>query len=188
MTGAGEQRADRLLDAGPGGVEQPDEGDALGQGQLSQARDLQLARHAHRPGHHGEVVGAHGDKPPVDLAVAGDHAIGGRAHALHRALGEVGPCVDAHLDEGAVVDQQRQALAGGELLLGVLAGDLLLAAALGDLRASLEQVLDQRAQQRGRLLGAHQRPFHTGSRFSKKAPTPSAMSSVDCAIVSCARR
>ena len=117
VPGAGEQRADGLLDARAGGVEQPDERDPLGQRQLAQARDLQLAGHPHRAGHHREVVGAHGDQPAVDLAVAGDHAVGGRVHAVHRALGEVRAAVDAELDERALVDQQREALARGELLL-----------------------------------------------------------------------
>ena len=92
--------------------------------------------------------------------------------------------MDAELHERALVDQQRDALARRQLLARVLRGDLLLAAAQADLRAAGLQVLDQRAQQRGRIprrLGAaagcrgafravaHQRPFHCGSRFSKNA-------------------
>ena len=42
------------------------------------ARTFSLAGHAHRPGHDGEVVGGDGDEPAVDLAVAGDDAVGGR--------------------------------------------------------------------------------------------------------------
>ena len=41
---------------------------------------------------------------------------------------------------------------------------------------------------RGQSIGALHRPFHTGSRFSKNAVTPSTMSSVESASVSCARR
>ena len=52
----------------------------------------------------------------------------------------------AHLDERAVVDQQRQALARGQLFLLVLARDPLLAPAERDLRAARAQVLDERAQ------------------------------------------
>ena len=94
--------------------------------------------------------------------------------------------MDAELHERARVDQQRDPLARGELFALVLLGDLLLAASEHDLRAAGLQVLDQRPQQ-GRGL-AHYRPFHCGSRFSKNAVTPSTMSSVESASVSCARR
>src|SRR5204863_4886335 len=84
----------------------------------------------------------------------------------------------------------------GELVALVLLRDLLGAAAeLGTL-ATLVQVLGKRAQRRARdqlvragaLGGLGHRPVHCGSRFSKNAFTPSTMSSVDSAIVSCACR
>ena len=40
------------------------------------ARDLVLADRAHRAGHHREVVGRDRDRPAVDLADAGDRAVG----------------------------------------------------------------------------------------------------------------
>ena len=115
---------------------------------------------------------------PVDLAVAGDHAVGGRLDAVHRALGEVRPAVDAELDERAVVDQQRDPLARGQLLARVLLCDLLLAAAEADLRAARVEVFDERAQQAwgcsvsvaGAVPAAargHQRPFHA-ARASRR--------------------
>ena len=146
----------------PGGVEQPDHRDALLQRELAQAGDLQLAGHAHRAGHHREVVGGHRHQPAVDLAVAGDHAVGGRLPALHRALREVRPAVDAQLGERALVDQQRQALARGELVRGVLALDLLLAAALAGALAALVEVLDERAQRRARDERVGGRPLSCG--------------------------
>ena len=117
VAAAGEQRADRLLDPRAGRVEQPDQRDPLGQRQLAQPRDLELAGHAHRARHHREVVGGDRDQPAVDLAVAGDHAVGRRLLALHRPLGEVRPAVDPELDERALVDQQGEPLARGQLLL-----------------------------------------------------------------------
>ncbi len=104
------------------------------------------------------------------------------------------------LDEGVLVDQEREALAGGQLAALVLLGDLLGAAAGPYVRPPLLEILDERAQRRPRLgienreraLGAASRrahrPLHTGSRFSKKALTPSTMSSVEVASESCARR
>ena len=115
VPGAGEQRADRLLDARAGGVEQPDERHALRQREVAQARDLQLAGHAHRAGHDREVVGRDGHEPPVDLAVAGDDAVGRRLLVLQAAHRVVDPGVDAELGERAVVDEQRDALARGQL-------------------------------------------------------------------------
>ena len=129
VPGPGEHRAGGLLHARAGGVEQPHERDPLGERQLAQTSHLDLTGHPHRAGHHREVVRAHRGEAAVDLAVAGDHAVGGRLHAVHRALRGVRAAMDAELDERAGVDQQRDPLARGELLALVLLGDLLLAAA-----------------------------------------------------------
>src|SRR6185369_17841970 len=105
--------------------------------------------------------------------------------------------MDPHLDEGALVDQEVDPLAGGELAAVVLLGDLLFAAAElcllapgVQLRGQVGQRRSPRQQVLGLLLGRHQpqRPFHCGSRFSKKAVTPSTMSSVVKVSESCERR
>ena len=87
-------------------------------------RDLDLAGHAHRAGHHGEVVGDDRAAAAVDLAPAGDHAVGGRLPALHRALREVRAAVHADLDERAAVDQQVDPLARGQLALARAAASI----------------------------------------------------------------
>ena len=149
VPGAGEQRAHGLLDPRPGAVEQPHQRDPLGERQLPQARDFELSGHTHRARHHREVVGDNRDQPAVDLAIPGDCTVGGRVPALHRALGEVRPAVDAELDEGPLVDQQGQSLAGRELLTGVLSGHLLLSPTqLGQLPAR-SKILGEWAQQAG---------------------------------------
>ena len=192
VPGAGEHRARGLLYARARGVEQPHERDALAQRELAQAPDLELAGHAHRAGHHREVVRADRGQAAVDLAVARDHAVGGGVDVVHRALRGMRACLDAELDERALIDEQRDPLARRQLFALVLQRDLLGAAALHDLRAARLQLLDQRAQQGAvrcfDLAGHRQRPFQTGSRFSKKALTPSTMSSVESASVSWARR
>ncbi len=197
MAGAGEERAGRLLDAGAGRVEQPDERHPLGERHLPQAGDLELAGHPHRAGHHGEVVGGDAAGPAVDVAPAGDHTVGGSLDAVHRPLGEVRAAVDPHLDEGALVDEQVEPLARGQLAALVLFGDLLLAAAKLRLLAALVQLLGEVVQRRRSrqevlrfLLGAPHPylPFHCGSRFSKNAVTPSTMSSVEKVSESCERR
>jgi hypothetical protein len=58
--------------------------------------------------------------------------------------------VDSELDEGARVDQQRQPLARGELVLLVLAGDFLFAAAELDVLTALVEVVDERTKRRPR--------------------------------------
>ena len=62
------------------------------------------------------------------------------------------------LDEGALVDQEVQALAGRKLLLGVLGRDLLLAAALPDPLPALLEVSRQGPEKAGgRGVGRHQK-------------------------------
>ena len=98
---AGEERPDRLLDPRARRVEQPHHRHPLGQRQLAQPRDLDLAGHAHRAGHHREVVGGDRDHPPVDLPVAGDDAVGRRLLVLQAAHGVVDPGVQPQLVERA---------------------------------------------------------------------------------------
>ena len=192
---AGEQRARRLLDPGAGRVEQPDQRHPLSQRDLAQAGHLELAGHPHRAGHHREVVGGDRARAAVDVAPAGDDAVGGSLLALHRPLREVRAAVDAHLDERALVDQQVDPLAGRELAALVLLGDLLLAAAQLRLLAPLVEVLGRARTSSVWGLGARAGlgrvahfPFHSGSRFSKNAMTPSIASSVPSSIVSCELR
>ena len=64
--------------------------------------------------------------------------------------------MDPELDERALVDQQREPLARGQLLGGVLGGDLLLTAAELDLLAPGLEILDQRSEQaRAGGVGRH---------------------------------
>ena len=88
LAGAREHRAGRFLDARAGGVDEPDDRHALAQGELAHARGFELADHAHRAGHHREVVRDQTHAPAVDAADAGDAAVGGRELSLHlRVLG-----------------------------------------------------------------------------------------------------
>jgi hypothetical protein len=135
------------LDSRTCGVEQPDQWDALGQRKLSQASDLELARHPHRTSHHREVVSGHRDESPVDLAVAGDDAIGRSLLAIHRALRGVGAAMDPELGPRTRVDQELEPLARRQLLSGVLGGDLLAPAALADLRAADLEVLGEGSEE-----------------------------------------
>src|SRR5204863_5975196 len=97
--------------------------------QVHDLHDLRRVGLAQRTAEDGEVLGEGEDQPAVDGAVAGDDAVAGDALLLHA---EVGAAVDDELVEllkRAVVEEELDALARGELPLGVLAGDAGLAAA-----------------------------------------------------------
>jgi hypothetical protein len=57
--------------------------------------------------------------------------------------------VEPQLNEGALVDQQCEALARGQLLPRVLGGDLLLASTPPDLLTPGPEVLGERTQEAG---------------------------------------
>jgi hypothetical protein len=179
---AGERRSGAGLDASAGGVEQPDHGDALAQRELAHPRRLVLVDRAHRTGHHGEVVRAHRDAATVDRADPRHAPVGGERATLGEAgihvVGEL-----AELDERPGVKQEVEPLAHGQLAHLALAGDALLAAHGQRPLAPLAEVADERLPvvQLGVL---HQRPFHSGLRFSAKAAMPSAASSVPLVTVS----
>ena len=77
VAGARERRAARRLDARAGRVEQPHHRDALAQRVRRACGAILFSpTAAHRAGHHGEVVRRDRDRPAVDLADAGDRAVG----------------------------------------------------------------------------------------------------------------
>ena len=110
--------------------------------------------------------------PPVDAAVAGDHAVGRRVAALHRALGEMRLRVDAQLGERARVDEQRDPLARRQLAGRVLARDPLLAAAQPRQRATLVQVLGERAQAAHPARTVTVTGRSRAGRASRRTPAP----------------
>jgi len=124
---AREGGARRLLDAGAGRVEQPHDWLAVAQRQLANAGGFELlADRAHRSGHDREVVGDHPDLAAVDVAVAGDHAVGGRAIRVKLAAAvRLLVREQAELDERVLVEQEAKPLADRELASLLLLGDLL---------------------------------------------------------------
>ena len=172
---AREARAARRLDARAGGIEQPDERDALAHRVRAHAGDLVLPDGPHRAGHHGEVVGRDRNGPAVDLTDTGDHAVGGEepvAEACVHVIGE-----EAVLDPGPRIDEEIESLAHGQLAQRALTLDELLAAHLERAGLAGREVTDERTPVVTRV-GHRYRPFHCGRRFSAKAATPSAASSV----------
>src|SRR3546814_3407273 len=82
-----------------------------------------------------EVLAEHEDQAAVDGAVAGHHAVAGDLLLLHAEVEAAVLDIHVPLLEGALVEQDLQALARGQLALGVLRLDALLAAADRRLRA-----------------------------------------------------
>ena len=178
----------RRLDARAGGVEQPDERHALADARARAAGAILFSPTAPiEPGHHREVVRGDRDRPAVDLADAGDRAVGGEVAVAEAGVHVVGE--QPVLDPRAGVEQEVEAFADGELAELALALDALVAAHLERALLALREVADERspvvdvaARRPSRLR--HQRPFHCGARFSANAATPSAASSVCVVTVS----
>ena len=81
-----------------------------------------------RTAEHGEVLRENVDQPPVDLPEAGNNAVPEVALLVQSEVrGAVGDeRIEFH--ERPLVHEQIDAFAGGELALGVLLGDAILAA------------------------------------------------------------
>jgi hypothetical protein len=99
-----------------------------------------------RPSEHREVLGKDKGQAAVDPAPAGDHAVPGNPIPGHAELGDA--MLDEHVEllEGALVEQEVDALAGRELALGVLGGDALGASAHPRLFAALLEFFQDRLQ------------------------------------------
>ncbi len=76
-----------------------------------------------RAAEHGEILAEDEDQPAVDRAVAGDHAVARDLLLVHAEIAAA--VLDEHVPflEGAGIEQQLEALARGQLALGVLRPD-----------------------------------------------------------------
>src|SRR3546814_11698507 len=82
--------------------------------------DLLGVRLRERAAEHREVLAEHEDQPPVDGAVASHHAVAGDFLLLHAEVEAAVLDIHVPLLEGALVEQDLQALARGQLALGVM--------------------------------------------------------------------
>src|SRR5690606_26579129 len=117
------ERGDALLDARTAGVVDADDGDADLHGEVHHLGDLVADDLAERAAVDGEVLREDADLPAVDLAPAGDDGVAVDALAAFVAVEVDGEGVD--LLEGAGVEEEVEALAGGELAALVLRLDTL---------------------------------------------------------------
>ena len=114
------EAAHAFLDAGAPRVVEPDQRDAGLERQVLDAADLVRLHLRERPAEHREVLREHRDAPPADLAEARDQAVAEKALVGEPELRNVVRRQRAELLERALVQQQCQALAGGELAPRVL--------------------------------------------------------------------
>ena len=119
----GVQRDHALLDPGPGPVVEADHRDPGGGGQVHHLVDLLGEDLAQRAAEDGEVLAEDAHPPAVDGAEAGHHAVGVGPVVLQPHA--VGPVPGQHVEllERPLVQQVLDALAGGQLPLGVVALD-----------------------------------------------------------------
>ena len=120
---------DALLDTGAAGVEEADDRRAVLQRHVLDLGHLLGMRFGQRAAEHGEILGEDEDRPAVDRAPAGDDAVAGDPRLLHAEIG--GAVLHEHVEllEGALVEQDLEPLARGQLRFRMLRGDALLAAA-----------------------------------------------------------
>ena len=115
------ERDHALLDPRAAAVVDPDHRAADLGGDVHHLDDLLAVHLAERAAEHRGVLAEHRDRPAVDGAGAGDHAVAERAPLLHAEVGGAVPGQGVELDERARVEQHLQPLAGGVAALGVLA-------------------------------------------------------------------
>ena len=136
------ERCDALLDARAAGVEQADDGHARPHRHVLHLHDLLRVRLRQRAAEHGEVLGEQIDGAAVDGAPAGDDAVAGDFRLLHAEFGRA--VLDEHVEllERALVEQEFDALARGQLAALVLGVDALFAAAEAGLAPPLLQSVE----------------------------------------------
>ena len=139
--GVAAERDDALLDARAAGVVEADHRRAVPHGEIHHLADLLRVRLGQRAAEHGEVLREDVDEPAVDAPVAGDDAVAEDARvAIARSGGPRGD-EPIELHEAAVVEQEVEPLARGELPFLVLRGEPRRSAAeLGRCPAALEQL------------------------------------------------
>ena len=114
-----------LLDAGAGALVDADDRAAGLDREVHDLGDLLAVDLAQRAAEDGEVLGEHAHLAAVDGAVAGDHAVAVGAVLLQPERRRAVPGQLVELDEGALVEEHLDPLAGGLAALGVLLLDRL---------------------------------------------------------------
>ena len=127
--GIAAERGDALLYARAAGVVQAHDRRADLHRPVHHLADFLRMRLRERAAEHGEVLAEDKDQPPVDGAVAGDHAVARNALRLHAEIGATVLHEHVVFLEGAFVEQHFKAFTRRQLAAPVLRLDALLPAA-----------------------------------------------------------
>ena len=128
--GVAGERDHAFLDARAAGIVEADHGRAGLQREVHDLADLLRVGFGERAAEDGEILREDVDQAAVDAAVAGDEAVAGDDLLLHAEIAAAVRDQLVEFLEGALVEQQFDALARGELAFLVLAGAALRASAL----------------------------------------------------------
>ena len=126
--GIAAQARHTLLDARAARIIEADDRRADLHRHVHDLADLLRMAFGQRAAEHGKVLAEHEHQPTVDRARSGDHAVAGDDLILHAEIGAV--MLDIHVEflEAAGIEQHVEPFARGQLALGVLGVDALLAA------------------------------------------------------------
>ena len=139
--GIARERGDAFLNARTARVVQADDRCAVLHGHVHDLADLFGMGFRQRAAKDGEILREHIDEAPVDRAPAGYDAVARILLALHPEVGAAVRLEGVELLEAALVQQQLDPFAGGQLALGVLGCDPFLAAAKPRDRATVLKLL-----------------------------------------------
>ena len=114
------ERRHALLDARAAGIEQADDRRAVPERHVLDLHHLFGVGFRQRAAEHGEVLGEDVGDAAVDGAPAGDHAVAGHARLLHAEIDAAVLDIHVELLEGALIEQEIEPLARGELAAGML--------------------------------------------------------------------
>src|ERR1022692_4036439 len=128
--GVAAQRQHAFLNARAAGIVEADDGRAVLHGVVHDLTDFLRVGFRERAAEDGEVLRENVDEAAGDVAVAGDEAVAGDNLFIHAEVAAAMCDELVELFEGAFVEEQFDALAGGELALFVLAVLAVFAAAL----------------------------------------------------------
>ncbi len=142
--GIAAERRDALLDARAARIVEADHGRADLHRHVHDLADLLRVPLAERAAEHGEILAEEEHQPAVDRARSGDDAIAGNGLVRHAEIDAIMLDIHVELLERSLVEQDLDPLARGELALGVLRSDALLAATHPGGLAPALKLLDRR--------------------------------------------
>ena len=153
--GVAGQRHDAFLDPGAARIVQPDDGHARLHGQVHDLADLPRVGFREGAAEHREVLGEDKHRPPVDAPGARDDAVARDPLLVHAEVPALMDDEPVDLREGALVEEELQALPRGLLAGTVLPGDALRPSGqLGRLVPAVE-FLEAALEGHGRRLSWH---------------------------------